>query len=82
MSRTRLGPRVGTFNVQSCTGSDLLVDVQRTARALVAMRLDVVALQEIDRTLQQDQLEEVARAAGFDHFEFCGTRPSSVGDGE
>lgn len=66
----RPGPRVGTFNIQSCIGSDCATDVARVARALNAMRLDIVAIQEVD----SGQLSDIARATGLEHFEFCCTR--------
>ena len=69
VENTRPGPRVGTLNTQLCTGTDHATNVPRVARALKAMRLDVVALQEVKR----GQLADLARAAGFAHAEFCCT---------
>jgi endonuclease/exonuclease/phosphatase family metal-dependent hydrolase len=67
--------RVASFNVQSCTGSDVHENVERTARTIAKLRADIVALQEVEVTPWCNQPAELAAAAGFDHFEFFATRP-------
>ena len=77
------GLRVASYNVQSCVGSDMRCDIPRVARALRRMGpLDLVALQEIDITAEEDQVAELARLAGFPHHAFVATRRSERGAGE
>lgn len=74
--------RVGSYNVQSCIGSDGEVDVRRTARVLSALNLDLVAVQEVEQLEgDDDQVSALARFAGYDHWDFVGTRPSRLGKG-
>ena len=75
--------RVASYNIQSGVGSDMQLNLPRVARALQRMgHLDLVALQEVDVTVDVDQVAEIARLAGFAHHAFVGTRPSKLGVGE
>ncbi len=58
-------PRIVTYNVHRCVGTDRRLDVGRIAEALAALKPDIVALQELDvgrrRTGHVDQAHEIAR---------------------
>ena len=58
-------PRVLTYNVHRCVGTDRRLDVGRVADAIAALEPDIVALQELDvgrmRTNGVDQAHEIAR---------------------
>lgn len=41
-------PRIVTWNVHRCVGSDRRLDVDRIAAALAQLNPDIVALQELD----------------------------------
>jgi len=57
-------PRIVTYNVHRCVGTDRRLDVARVAAALAALNPDIVALQELDvgraRTGHVDQAHEIA----------------------
>lgn len=57
-------PRIVTYNVHRCVGTDRKLDVPRVAAVLAALRPDIVALQELDvgrrRTNFADQAHEIA----------------------
>src|SRR3954471_1714873 len=57
-------PRIVTYNVHRCVGTDRRLDVGRVADALAALQPDIVALQELDvgraRTGGVDQAHEIA----------------------
>jgi len=58
-------PRIVTYNVHRCVGTDGRLDVGRIAAVIDALEPDIVALQELDvgraRTGGVDQAHEVAR---------------------
>jgi endonuclease/exonuclease/phosphatase family metal-dependent hydrolase len=58
-------PRIVTYNVHRCVGTDRRLDVGRIADVLAALEPDIVALQELDvgraRTGGVDQAHEIAR---------------------
>jgi endonuclease/exonuclease/phosphatase family metal-dependent hydrolase len=58
-------PRILTYNVHRCVGTDGRLDVGRIAAAIAAEAPDIVALQEVDvgraRTGRVDQAHELAR---------------------
>jgi len=58
-------PRIVTYNVHRCVGTDRRLDVGRVADVLAALEPDIVALQELDvgrrRTGGVDQAHEIAR---------------------
>lgn len=62
-------PRVATFNVRHCRGTDGVVDIDRTARAIVATGAGFIALQEIDRGRARsgdvDQPARIAQLTGL-----------------
>lgn len=62
-------PRIVTYNVHRCVGTDRRLDVSRVADVLAACRPDIVALQELDvgrrRTNGVDQAHEIARHLGM-----------------
>lgn len=45
--------RLATFNVHHCRGRDGRVDVERTARVILSLRVHLIALQELDRNLSR-----------------------------
>jgi endonuclease/exonuclease/phosphatase family metal-dependent hydrolase len=63
-------PRVATYNVRHCRGMDGVVDVARTAHAIVSTGAGFVALQEIDRHRARsgdvDQPARLAELSGLD----------------
>ncbi len=62
-------PRLLTYNVHRCVGSDGKLDVGRVAEVIAAQSPDIVALQEVDvgraRTGGVDQAERLARKLGM-----------------
>ncbi|HPA37865.1 MAG TPA: endonuclease/exonuclease/phosphatase family protein [Phenylobacterium sp.] len=58
-------PRIVTYNVHRCVGTDRRLDVGRVADVLAGLEPDIVALQELDvgraRTGGVDQAHEIAR---------------------
>ncbi|WP_091740559.1 endonuclease/exonuclease/phosphatase family protein [Phenylobacterium immobile] len=58
-------PRILTYNVHRCVGTDRRLDVARVADAIARLDPDIVALQELDvgraRTGGVDQAHEIAR---------------------
>lgn len=58
-------PRIVTYNVHRCVGTDRRLDVGRVAEVIAALKPDIVALQELDvgraRTGGVDQAHEIAR---------------------
>ena len=58
-------PRILTYNVHRCVGTDRRLDVGRVADVIAALEPDIVALQELDvgraRTGGVDQAHEIAR---------------------
>jgi endonuclease/exonuclease/phosphatase family metal-dependent hydrolase len=66
-------PRIVTYNVHRCVGTDRRLDVGRVAAVLAALQPDIVALQELDvgrrRTNYADQAHEIAeRLQMVSHF--------------
>ncbi len=66
-------PRIVTYNVHRCVGTDRKLDVARVAAVLAALNPDIVALQELDvgrrRTGHVDQAHEIAaRLKMVSHF--------------
>lgn len=62
--------RIATYNIHKCRGMDRRVSIERIAEVIRETEVDVVALQEVVRTEQQDQLTELARLAGYPHVAF------------
>lgn len=64
-------PRIVTYNVHRCVGTDRRLDVGRIAAVLAALNPDIVALQELDvgrrRTGGVDQAHEIARRLEMTH---------------
>ena len=62
---TALMPRILTYNVHRCVGTDRRLDVGRVADVIAGLEPDIVALQELDvgrmRTNGVDQAHEIAR---------------------
>jgi endonuclease/exonuclease/phosphatase family metal-dependent hydrolase len=66
-------PRIMTYNVHRCVGTDGRLDVPRIAKVIASCRPDVVALQELDvgraRTGGVDQAHAIAQLLGMSfHF--------------
>jgi len=66
-------PRILTYNVHRCVGTDRRLDVGRVAAVIAALEPDIVALQEVDvgraRSGGVDQAHEIARRLDMDfHF--------------
>lgn len=66
-------PRLLTYNVHSCIGTDGVLAPRRIAEVIAGTGAEIVALQELDvrraRTLGIDQAEEIALALGMEvHF--------------
>ncbi len=66
-------PRILTYNVHRCVGTDRRLDVGRVADVIASLEPDIVALQELDvgraRTGGVDQAHEIARRLDMDfHF--------------
>ena len=66
-------PRIMTYNVHSCRGTDGKLDVARIAAVIAQSKPDIVALQELDvhrtRTGKVDQAHAIAERLGM-HFHF------------
>ncbi|WP_337185670.1 endonuclease/exonuclease/phosphatase family protein [Phenylobacterium sp.] len=64
-------PRIVTYNVHRCVGTDRRLDVARIAEALGRLAPDIVALQELDvgrrRTNHVDQAHEIAERLEMAH---------------
>ena len=62
-------PRLLTYNVHRCVGTDRKLDVQRIAEVIAAENPDIVCLQELDvgraRTNGVDQAHELAKLLGM-----------------
>ena len=62
-------PRLLTYNVHRCVGTDRKLDVGRVAEVIAAQAPDIVALQEVDvgraRTGGVDQAERLAQRLGM-----------------
>jgi len=62
-------PRILTYNVHRCVGTDRRLDVGRVADVIASLEPDVVALQELDvgraRTGGVDQAHEIAQRLGM-----------------
>ena len=60
---------VMSYNVRHCSGMDLVIDYDRTAKVMTQLQPDVMALQELDsvtgRSGQRDQLAELARRTQY-----------------
>jgi len=58
-------PRILTYNVHRCVGTDRRLDVARIAEVIARQEPDIVALQELDvgrqRTFHVDQAHEIAQ---------------------
>lgn len=66
-------PRILTYNVHRCVGTDRKLDVGRIAEVIARLKPDIVALQELDvgrrRTGHVDQAQEIARRLSMSfHF--------------
>jgi len=65
--------RVLSYNIHIGTGNDNKLDLERTAKVIMAQKPDIVALQEVDnkadRTKNVDQAAELARLTGM-HFAY------------
>jgi endonuclease/exonuclease/phosphatase family metal-dependent hydrolase len=66
-------PRIVTYNVHRCVGTDRRLDVGRIAAVIAALEPDIVALQEVDvgraRSGHVDQAHAIARRLDM-HFHF------------
>ena len=64
-------PRIVTYNVHRCVGTDRRLDVARVAAVLAQLQPDIVALQELDvgrrRTNHVDQAHEIAERLEMTH---------------
>ncbi|MDZ4371233.1 MAG: endonuclease/exonuclease/phosphatase family protein [Phenylobacterium sp.] len=64
-------PRIVTYNVHRCVGTDRRLDVARIAEVLGRLEPDIVALQELDvgrrRTNHVDQAHEIAERLEMAH---------------
>lgn len=70
--------RVATYNVHGCVGLDGRLDPGRVAEVVRELDCDVVALQEVKRSAEVDQLQQLADATGLRSI--CGaTRPHGGG---
>ena len=62
-------PRILTYNVHRCVGTDRALNVARIADVLAELKPDIVALQELDvgrrRTENVDQAHEIAQRLGM-----------------
>jgi endonuclease/exonuclease/phosphatase family metal-dependent hydrolase len=62
-------PRIVTYNVHRCVGTDRRLDVGRIAQVLAGLEPDIVTLQELDvgrrRTGHVDQAHEIAQRLGM-----------------
>jgi endonuclease/exonuclease/phosphatase family metal-dependent hydrolase len=62
--------RIATYNIHKCRGMDRRVSPERVAEVIRETEVEIIALQEVVRAEQQDQLTELARLTGFPHFAF------------
>jgi len=62
--------RIATYNIHKCRGMDRRVSMERVAEVIRETEVDVVALQEVVRADEQDQLTELAQLAGYPHTAF------------
>jgi endonuclease/exonuclease/phosphatase family metal-dependent hydrolase len=64
-------PRIVTYNVHRCVGTDRRLDVARVAAVLAQLNPDIVALQELDvgrrRTGHVDQAHQIAERLEMTH---------------
>jgi endonuclease/exonuclease/phosphatase family metal-dependent hydrolase len=64
-------PRIVTYNVHRCVGTDRRLDVARVAAVLAQLNPDIVALQELDvgrrRTGHVDQAHQIAQRLEMAH---------------
>jgi endonuclease/exonuclease/phosphatase family metal-dependent hydrolase len=64
-------PRIVTYNVHRCVGTDRRLDVARVAEVLARLEPDIVALQELDvgrrRTNRVDQVHQIAERLKMTH---------------
>jgi endonuclease/exonuclease/phosphatase family metal-dependent hydrolase len=64
-------PRIVTYNVHRCVGTDRRLDVARVAAVLAQLNPDIVALQELDvgrrRTGNVDQAHQIAERLEMTH---------------
>jgi endonuclease/exonuclease/phosphatase family metal-dependent hydrolase len=64
-------PRIVTYNVHRCVGTDRRLDVGRIAAVLAQLNPDIVALQELDvgrrRTGHVDQAHQIAEKLAMTH---------------
>ncbi|WP_293676362.1 endonuclease/exonuclease/phosphatase family protein [uncultured Phenylobacterium sp.] len=64
-------PRIVTYNVHRCVGTDRRLDVGRIAAVLAQLNPDIVALQELDvgrrRTGRVDQAHQIAEKLAMTH---------------
>ncbi len=66
----RTSIRIATYNIHKCRGMDRRVSMERIAEVVRETEVEIVALQEVVRAQQQDQLTELARLAGYPHIAF------------
>ena len=63
--------RIATYNIRHGRGSDDVLDLDRTARAIAALDADIVALQEVDEKVRRsgdvDQAATLGKALGMYH---------------
>jgi endonuclease/exonuclease/phosphatase family metal-dependent hydrolase len=62
--------RIATYNIHKCRGMDRRVSLERVAEVIRETEVDVVALQEVVRADEQDQLIELAQLSGYPHTAF------------
>ena len=67
---TRTSVRIATYNIHKCRGMDSRVSLERVAEVIREIEVDIVALQEVVRAKEQDQLTELARLAEYPHIAF------------
>lgn len=67
-------PRIVTYNVHRCLGSDGVISPARIAAVIAGIDADIIALQELDvgraRSNGIDQAREIARELGHEHAHF------------
>lgn len=75
--------RIGSYNIHHGAGTDGVRDLDRIADALASERIDLIALQEVDRLAERsgrvDQAKALGASLGFQHV-FGRSIP--LGDGE
>lgn len=67
-----------TYNIHSGVGKDGRRDIGRIRQVLHEEQADIAALQEIERTPESDQVDELARGVAATGS-FCTTRPAGEG---